>query len=231
MANSDSTLSLRLRAETAIDPESLWVSIPGYTEEEVDVYWRYAREDSPQDLWVIFQPRPRWKLGDEIKIRVGARTSTDEEIQSRAYDFLVESVQKPPETSSEVTHFVPQPAAILETEESSSTHLLHLVEPVENLTATTSGPFEIVPVQTFESPQRVWIPLAPNDEYDDVGLYYYYHGEADVFGNIEREGWYQAEKVEGFLVPGSELSLEFEGSRYLGYLVRHTGIIQLAPRE
>ena len=57
-------------------------------------------------------------------------------------------------------------------------------------------------------------------EFADTKLYSY-HSDGDD------KGWYPAENVEGWLVPDSDLTLEVDGTTYLGFLVRHAGIVQL----
>jgi hypothetical protein len=55
---------------------------------------------------------------------------------------------------------------------------------------------------------------------------YYYHATGDD------RGWYPAENVEGWQVPDSYLHLRTNGTTYLGFLVRHAGIVQLGiPAE
>jgi hypothetical protein len=82
--------------------------------------------------------------------------------------------------------------------------------------------FAVTPEQPFETPQRVWLPILLDVEPGAVCAYYWL---AD-----EKEGhWVPAEDIDGWMVPGSYLVGDFEGVAYLGFLVRHAGVIQLGP--
>jgi hypothetical protein len=72
--------------------------------------------------------------------------------------------------------------------------------------------YQIGPDQLYEKPQRIWLPAGP-----DAELYY---GREDH--------WYPAEDVEGWLMPDSLLSIELNGTRYLGILVRHGGTVYVS---
>ena len=68
-------------------------------------------------------------------------------------------------------------------------------------------------------PQRVWLPVDGVDP-SHVRVYYY-HATGDD------RGWYPAENVVGWLVPRSHLHLRTNDTTYIGFLVRHAGIVQL----
>ena len=72
----------------------------------------------------------------------------------------------------------------------------------------------------YDVPQRVWLPIPDAADPASVQLYYYHP-------NGDDRGWYPAENVEGWLVPDSFLTLEANGTTYLGFLVRHAAIVQL----
>ena len=70
-----------------------------------------------------------------------------------------------------------------------------------------------------------WLPVLEGVDPDSVRLYYYHTSGED-------RGWYPAENVEGWLVPDSYLHLRLDGVNYLGFVVRHAGIVQLGiPRQ
>ena len=86
--------------------------------------------------------------------------------------------------------------------------------------AEDQSAIHIGPERVYDTPQRVWLPLPEGAAPGSVQLYYYR-------GSGPAIGWYPAENVEGWLVPGSYLNLEVDGAGYLGFLVRHAGIVRL----
>jgi hypothetical protein len=76
----------------------------------------------------------------------------------------------------------------------------------------------------YEEPQRVWLPIPEGIDPARVRVYYY-HATCNAIG--DDKGWYPAENVEGWLVPDSYVYTQAEGAAYLGFLVRHAGIVQL----
>ena len=75
----------------------------------------------------------------------------------------------------------------------------------------------------LDTPQRVWLPMPEGVAPGSAQLYYYRGSGSD-------RGWYPAENVEGWLVPGSYLNLDAGGVTYLGFLVRHAGVVRLGIR-
>ena len=86
------------------------------------------------------------------------------------------------------------------------------------------APAVIGPVEVYETPQRVWLPIPAGVDPASAGLFYYHASGEDA-------GWYPAEHVEGWLVPGSYRYLEADGVVHLGFLVNHAGIVQLGVLE
>ncbi len=73
----------------------------------------------------------------------------------------------------------------------------------------------------YNEPLRIWLPLPPGLPSNLLNLYYYQpHGP--------EKGWHPAEDIEGWLVEGSDVRMTVKGTTYLGYLVRHAAIVQLA---
>ena len=71
----------------------------------------------------------------------------------------------------------------------------------------------------------MWLPVPDGADPSAVRVYYYHTTGDD-------QGWYPAENVQGWLVPDSYLHLRTNGTTYLGFLVRHAGIVQLGiPTE
>jgi internalin A len=99
---------------------------------------------------------------------------------------------------------------------------------VEGLPTLPEGgvevPQAIEPEQVYPVPQRIWLPVPSGQDPSSLQLYYF-HAEG------EDRGWYPAENVEGWLVPDSEQIITEDGDTYIGYLVRHAGIVQLGQRQ
>jgi len=71
---------------------------------------------------------------------------------------------------------------------------------------------------------RIWLPLPKDQPSNVVGLYYYETKETE-------SRWIPAEEVPGWLVPDSEVRITVDGTTYLGYLIRHAAVVQLAIRD
>jgi hypothetical protein len=82
----------------------------------------------------------------------------------------------------------------------------------------------IGPQLVYEPPQRVWLPVPAGVDAGALRAYYYRSNGPD-------RGWYPAERVEGWMVPDSYLTVNANGTTYLGFLVRHAGIAQLGILE
>jgi len=230
-AHADSVLAIRLRSEAEIDPESIWGPVPNYTDDEVTAEWQPVVEGDLRDVWVIFRPNETWYLDEVISVTVGAETVSGEPVEPVTFQFRTESEEDYFERVTEPVEPVWQPqydedfdAAGLDlTAESTDTAVL---TPAGEQTASTrlsdglDAPFTIGPERVYDTPQRVWLPVPEDVDPDEVRLYYYHPTGDD-------RGWYPAETVAGWLVPDSYLELDIDGTTYLGFLVRHAGIVQL----
>jgi hypothetical protein len=99
--------------------------------------------------------------------------------------------------------------------------------PVQTLPALPEGgvaePQAIEPERVYAEPQRVWLPVPSGRNPNSLQIYYY-HAEGD------EKGWYLGEQVDGWLVPGSREVISEQGETYIGYLVRHAGVVQLGDQ-
>ena len=57
---------------------------------------------------------------------------------------------------------------------------------------------------------------------EDVAIYYYY---VDKSG--DEHGWYPGSTIKGWLPETELLEVEVNGTRYLGFLVRHGALVQV----
>ena len=233
-AQADSVLAVRLRSASGIDPGSLLAPVQAQTP-GFDVQWQPVREGDTRDLWVIVRPRDSWLLEDVIEVTAGAQTLAGETVESPAFRFEVESEEANEARQNDPADILWQPdyGRDFDTEgmdltaESNDTAQ---VSPAEGETIAAplgegaSQALRIHPEEVYATPQRVWLPIPEGADPDAVRLYYY-HPAGDA------PGWYPAENVQGWLVPGSELQLTLDGTTYLGFLVNHAGIVQLAIPE
>ncbi|GMW00543.1 MAG: hypothetical protein AMXMBFR84_16800 [Candidatus Hydrogenedentota bacterium] len=87
-AKLDDTLALRLRADDAIDPTSLDVTIEGVPADEVIVEWMPINNQD-NDGWAIVRHNGEWPVGTVISITAEATSEGDDAIQSDAITFTV----------------------------------------------------------------------------------------------------------------------------------------------
>jgi len=230
-AQADSVLAVRLRSDAAIDPASIWGPVPNYTENEATAEWQPVAEGDMRDIWVIFRPQDTWYLDEVISLTVGARTVAGEQVEPVTYEFQTESVEEYWARVADPVEPMWQPEYDQDFDadgldlaaESNDTAVVTTADGQTDAGPLEDGieePYVIGPEQVYDVPQRVWLPVPRNVNPTAVRLYYYHATGQD-------RGWYPAENVEGWLVPDSYLELDLENVTYLGFLVRHAGIVQL----
>lgn len=92
---------------------------------------------------------------------------------------------------------------------------------VDGLVGAIGAPLNVGSERAYDKPLRVWLPLPADVPSNLVKLYYYTPEGPD-------QGWRPAEEVEGWLVKDSDVRMTVKGTTYLGFLVRHAAIVQLA---
>ena len=198
LARTDSTLCIRLRSADPIDPESVWGRVVSSDGETGLVYWAPGGEGRAGDGWVVCVPEAPWQLGDLIVMTAGAATISGEPLEPVTYEFSVEL------DGAKQDGFV----TVVES------------DLIPALDAGVGAVYEIGPEEVYDTPQWVWLPVPAGVEAADLALYYYHTPGGD-------SGWYAAEDVEGWLVPESLEVIERDGATEFGFLVRHSGIVQL----
>ena len=219
-AQVDSALCVRLKATETIDPATVWGEVVGQDFRTDAVRWLPLGDD---DGWVVAEAETAWTPGDLVTITVGARTVTGADLESVTYRFLVAPAAVP-------TAPVPQPAyGAFDTRGLDLTKEAHDAAAVSLADREGGHPYDFEPVGpcyaiappgVFGTPQRVWLPVPAGR--DAAGLRVYYHHASGPDW-----GWHQAEQVDGWLVPGTYLILEWQGTAYLGLVVRHGGLVRL----
>jgi len=92
---------------------------------------------------------------------------------------------------------------------------------IDALVDPLGEPLDLGGIAEYDPPLRVWLPLPPGMPSNLAKLYYYQPSGMD-------KGWYPAEEVPNWLVEDSAVRMTIESVTYLGFLVRHAGIVQLA---
>ena len=215
-AQVDSALCVRLKASEIIDPASVWGSVTSQGFETIAVCWVPLGGD---DGWVVAEPETAWTPGELVTMTVGARTVNGAALESITYRFLVAPAAVP-------TAAVPQPAyGALDTHALDQTKQAAVSvadeEAGDSYDFEPVGPgYAISPPGVFGTPQRVWLPVPAG--LDAAGLRVYYHQASGPDC-----GWHEAGQVNGWLVPETCLTFEWQGSTYLGLVVRHGGLVRL----
>jgi len=224
-AQADSVLAIRLRTDAEIDPNT--IAAP-HDETQASAEWQPVHEGDMSDVWVVFTPNEAWRFDDTITLSVAARTADGDPIGPLSYQLQVESQDAHEERiSTPPTGFwQPQADTDYDADTPDPTDETVLVTPATAETAPTplregvAAPLHLAPESVYDPARRVWIPVPPGVNPAEVRLYYYHPNGNDA-------GWYPAENVQGWLVPDSYLHLRLNATNYLGFLVKHAGIVQL----
>lgn len=202
LAGPADTLALRLNAEAAIDPASVW-GLAGVQGWDGPVEWLPVDAGQANDGWVLFEPDFPWPVGARIVLEAGAKTVDGGQIGPVREVFVIS-----PRTDAK------------------SGALLAEVDAGALPVALRGGVGSVYSIAdaVFGEPQRVWVPVPAGHAADSLGLFFFVQ---DAQGGQ----WHGAEDVAGLLASGEAVVLEEDGTVYLGYEVRHGGIVQLAARS
>lgn len=144
----ESPLSLRLRSEAGINPESLWAEVDCLEEGSYALEWQPVVANELRDLWVTLRPQPAWPVGTRICVSVGGETKGGGLLDMVSYAFVVID-----------------DSAIGET-----------VSGMPWVSAAISGiqvPTHIGPEEIFEDPVPVWLPVPEGLNAGPVRVYGY----------------------------------------------------------
>lgn len=226
VAQEDSLLCIRLRSEHGIDAAGVWGWVRWSTGESWGVEWLPCDDGFALDGWVVYRPTVPWNAGETVEMTVGAHTVSGQVIEPVSYVFVIGSGEQYPARTNPMCEPLWQPS-VTGMDAASAV----AITPVEEkrfpaLPEGRGGVFAVSPNCPYSAPQRVWLPLPYGVSARDIRVYYYHDsGQDDA-------GWYPAEEVEGWMISGSYSEIEVNGVRYVGFLVRHGGTVQLgAPPE
>ncbi len=220
MIQPDAAIAIRVRSASAIDVDGIAASIVWNSGSSQAAQWVPVSE---QDGWAVYRPEQTWQVGDSITMTVQARTVTGEALGPFEHHFEVTVAANEVETLWQPEYTDLEPSAIDRTKEGNEQVTLMMAGP-EDDAETGLGAFVIGPLEPYDMPQRVWLPLPESTSGEMVRAEYYH-------GLDSNAGWYAADEVEGWMIPGSELEVTLDGTDYLGILVRHGGVVRLVANE
>lgn len=196
-------LAVRLRAEAPIDPESVWGTVKHASGMENAIVWIPV---DARDGWVSYWPGEAFKSGEQVVMTAGARTTNGDTVGPVTYTFSVGPVAEAASTSEQTAGMLMEPA--LDTSGPPA------------FAEAVGLPYKVKPEQALTRPQTIMLPVPEGMSAKELRVYYY-------LANGEDAGWYPADVVDGWMVPGSRQTVDENGATLIGIDVRHTGIVQL----
>ncbi|GMW02314.1 MAG: hypothetical protein AMXMBFR84_34500 [Candidatus Hydrogenedentota bacterium] len=199
-AGPGTPLALRVRADEPIDPASVWGEIGGTAVDDNGLTWQPIEGTAGHDGWVIFDPQYGIAPGMAVEFVAGASTVSGMSLEPTRMTFLIGAAETSTDTGE---------VQLAET----GAFIPHA--------ETGIGPiYELSPKEPFQNAHRILLPIPREVEPSSVGLAYYFESE-------EERGWFAADKVEGWLVPGTLQTVATGDQYYLSAEVRHGGTVQL----
>jgi hypothetical protein len=220
MSQPDAVLAIRVRSASVIDVASIVADTVWNSGSSQEAQWLPIDE---RDGWVVYRPEQTWQVGDTITMTVQARTVAGEALGPFEYHFEVTAAANEMETLWQPEYSDVDPSEIDRTKEGNEQVTLMMAAPEDDVEMGL-GAFAIGPLEPYDVPQRVWLPLPESTSGDMVRVEYYCGLDSNL-------GWHAADDVEGWMIPGSELEVTLDGTQYLGILVRHGGTVRLVPNE
>ncbi|NIA14012.1 MAG: hypothetical protein GWP08_08020 [Nitrospiraceae bacterium] len=198
-AAPDAGLAVRLTADTAIAPATVWAKIEAAGESGA---MSWVADADGQSGWVVCEPDAAWSTGGVVRITAGARTAAGSAVEPVTREFFISG-------------------AVV-----SAKAMAEDVTPVANdalpLLDDSAGPvYAIGPQGLYPEARQVWVPIPDGFDADGLVLCYY-----QAIG--ERCGWYAAENVRGWLVSDEIAFAERGGVAYAILEVRHSANVQWA---
>ncbi|MCF6285723.1 MAG: hypothetical protein L3K26_11085, partial [Candidatus Hydrogenedentes bacterium] len=234
-ARVDSVLAIRLKRDSAIDPNSIRGEVTrssGGTSTTIE--WRAIDTEGLRDGWALYRPGDDlFNLGETVEFTVSASTVVGETIGPLTYRFAIETERDFLDRIGAGEVPIGQPAYTdfdasgidlsLESQEEVLVYAIDDTRVPGSLANATGLAYAIVPDALYDVGQRVWLPLADDMRADDVVVNYYF---ADKTGSST--GWHAAGQIEGWSDESSYLELELDGARYIGFTVQHGALVQLS---
>ncbi len=227
IARPDAELSLRLQSfpEDPVDPDTVWAQVrSSVVETTAACTWRQV---SDADGWVVCRPGAgtTWPTGETLVMVAGANTVSGEPLGPVSTTFrVIDGVEKATggDTLRQPSYAALDMSQIDTSAEAMDVALSSASGVIPRLVGGFGQAWRIGPCRPYETAQRVWLPIPDGVAASDLTVYYYHTAETNA-------GWYPAEKVNGWLVEDTYMTVDIDGTSYLGFLVSHPGIVQLGP--
>ncbi|MDQ1256931.1 MAG: hypothetical protein QG656_1531, partial [Candidatus Hydrogenedentes bacterium] len=139
--------------------------------------------------------------GSAVTLTVGARTESGIEIEPVSHVFHIRA-DKTPATETREPFIM---------RDSSATNVDGAV-------------YRIGPDTVYDTPVTVWLPVPADVAAGSLDIYY-------LSESPEHVGWYSADGVIGWMVPGSRKTVVENGLTYIEIQVNHGGLARLAEPE
>lgn len=193
----DNILSIRLIDEREVDPESVQAVVERNGVRTTGGEWRPTTPGDNTDGWAVFVPQRRLPAG-AVTLTVTAATLEGDPIGPIVERFQIGQRSTTPNT--------------VEVEEESGLPQAH--GSLDNAT------YRISPMEVYDEPVAIQIPVAANTKLRDVTILYYSE-------STEHPGWYPADAVKGWMVPGSARVVWEDNQAFIEFQVNHGGIVAL----
>jgi hypothetical protein len=153
--------------------------------------------------WVVFRPSTPWAVGETITMTVGAKTLSGREITPVTREF-----QRAPDSAGTGGT-------------GGAVKLVALgLDAVPPLAPGLGTPYLLSPNEVYGQLEKVWLTLPADRKASEVELYYFSEAEGDG-------RWVLGDSVEGWLGTNTVEKRTVGNIQYLGYWIRHGGVIQL----
>ncbi|MBW7866632.1 MAG: BACON domain-containing protein, partial [Candidatus Hydrogenedentes bacterium] len=222
-ARTGDAIAVRLRADTALDPATLWMEIDSNGDKGlVGAEWLPAVEGDMADLWLVHTPETPWTPGDTLWVTAGALTVDGAPFGPVRHQFVVMGDGSAVSPEGEQL-WQPRPGVDYLPAEGGAMDVVTLsANAFDGVLPENAGPvYEMGPDQLYVAKRRVWLPLADDANPDRIMVQYFC---------TTTQAWVRAEDVIGFV--GSEMEVaEFNGTRWLGFDVNHGGLVTMTPEK
>jgi hypothetical protein len=204
-AASGAEFAIRIVAEGAIKPDSVWASA-GVNGKPVRVVtsWRPAQSPSAPDGWAVVRITECVPPSATLIITSGAQTIDLRRVGPVTESFRIDAGM--PCAWDEKTPYLVEDDTIA---------------PLPAVMAyTASHVYRVGPAGAFGKPFVALIPVSGNERPEALCVYYY--SESD-----RHRGWYSGENVGGWMVPHSRTVVEKDHRLYIQVEVNHSGVLEL----
>ncbi|MBN2308841.1 MAG: hypothetical protein JXR94_07730 [Candidatus Hydrogenedentes bacterium] len=223
----DTALALPLQADEPIDASTVWGVVQGDGFEAWDVEWLEAEGAGSAAGWAIYRPAVEWLPGEILVMTAGATTVSGASVGPVMQAFVVDGTAEKAAALWQPDYGAFDTAGLdLRAEGNAEVAVAEMsgVGAPPPAAEALGTMYRIEPGAPFAVPQRVWLPVPEGVDAGSVKVYY-------LLGGVEDGAWYAGENIVGWMVDGIYLQYEVGGATYLGFVVRHGGVVQLGTAD